>query len=93
MQELLTFRQVFVLANQELRRLFNMDPEAVADEGLEPRLKMLCEFFGVEKCAPGRDSWDTYESLADEVGDAWQMEYEDFVVSDLSLYELEAGNL
>ena len=93
MQPLLTFRQVFVLLNDELRRLFNMDPEEVAEEKSVKSLKLLMEFFGLEKCAPGKDSWDTYESLAEELGDDLQMEYEDYVVSELSFYELAEGDL
>jgi hypothetical protein len=92
MQELLTFRQVFVLLNDELRQLFNADQEDLSDEEVA-QLKVLMEFFGLEKCAPGLDSWDSYEGLADELGDDLLMEYEDYVVSDLSHYELAEGDL
>lgn len=93
MEGLLTLRQLFVLLNDELRRLFNMEPEDVELEGCTKDLKRLMEFFGLEKCAPGKDSWDTYESLHEEIGDDFEMEYEDYVVSELSLYELAEGDL
>lgn len=88
MQELVTYRQVFCLLNDELRRLFNgddLDVQETAD------LKLLMEFFGLEKCAPGKDSWDTFEGICEELGDGLQMDYEDYVMSDLSLYELAEG--
>lgn len=92
MTELLTFRQLFVLLNEELRRLFNMETEEVEEEGGAADLKRLMEFFGLEKCAPGKDSWDTFEGIAEELGDEFLMEYEDYVVSDLSLYDLAEGD-
>lgn len=92
MQELLTFRQMFVLLNDELRRLFNANLNDLDDDETA-QLKLLMEFFGLEKCAHGKDSWDTYEEMADELGDDLQMEYEDYVVSDLSHYDLLQGDL
>jgi hypothetical protein len=92
MQELLTFRQLFVLLNDELRRLFNANLDDLDDDEVKD-LKLLMEFFGLEKCAHGKDSWDTYEGLSEELGDQLLMEYEDYVESDLSLYELAEGDL
>lgn len=92
MTELLTFRQLFVLLNDELRILFNTDLDDLDDDEVKD-LRLLMEFFGLEKCAHGKDSWDTYEGIAEELGGDLEMEYEDYVMSDLSLYQLAEGEL
>lgn len=53
----------------------------------EPILWALMELFGLEKCLPGMDSWDSFSELSAEVSDDWEMGYEDYLESEMVAIE------
>lgn len=78
-----TWRQVFLLLNDELRRLYKKDFYDLEEDGDLAPLRDLMDLFGLEHCAVGLDSWDTFEMLGEDLGEDLQMDYEDYLVSDL----------
>lgn len=86
-------REMVLLLNAELRRLYNMDPLDVKMEDSEEALDRLMVLFGLEKCNPGKDSWDTYAEIRAEHPDDFTMEYEDYIedpeLSPWALYHID----
>lgn len=75
------WREVFVLLNVELRRLTN-DTDDLSNEDWR-LLSSLHELFGLDKCLPGMDSWDTMEILEEDGSGTLAESYEDYLESEI----------
>lgn len=75
-------REVFVLLNDELRRMYARDVEDLKREGKLDAMRDIMRLMGLDKCMPGLDSWDSYVELSKEMGEAWELDYEGYLLEE-----------